>query len=171
MTSITSFYTGGQDNKGRTLDSVLAFSDNQFEGVHDFIQWIFPLHEKSLHSVGTPVLTPEDIQFLSSDPTAIANAKRSIARFQEFLGVTDPRKYRRWAHNGDHNLLRITRAIRSLRLFGLETEAKNFYEQVKEIGKQQMLSPTTLQFWDKAANDDLGESMTANFLKMKQIKV
>lgn len=48
---IVDFYLGGQDSKGRTLDDILAFSDQQFEAGHDFIQWIFPLHEKSLHSI------------------------------------------------------------------------------------------------------------------------
>ncbi len=43
------------DIHGRTFDDVLAFSDEQIERTHNFIQWLFPL--------------PNQV-FLSRDPRA-----------------------------------------------------------------------------------------------------
>lgn len=58
-----------------------------------------------------------------------------------------------WAHNGDHNLLRITRIIRSLRLFGLEAESRMFYRAARAVGEARGLSGTTLQFWQRASEE------------------
>jgi hypothetical protein len=169
-TPIITFYLGGKDTKGRSLNDMLAQTDPKFEASHDFIQWIFPLHEKSLHSVGTPVLTPEDIETLKTSKVAVANMKRAYARFKNFLGIDIEKPYR-WARTGDHNLLRITRAIRSLRLFGLNKEAKELHGKAIEIAKRFMVSPTTFEFWNKALNDDLGKSMTKRFLMEKKIEL
>jgi hypothetical protein len=170
MTNIIAFYTGGADNKGRTLDDMIALNDPKMEAGHDFIQWMFPLHEKSLHSVNTPVLTQEDIDALKASPVAKANMLRAFARFKDFLGVDgDERKFTRWARTGDHNLLRITRVIRSLRLFGFDKEAKDFHSKVTAAAKRFMVTPVTVEFWNKALNDDLGKSMTKKFLQSKRI--
>ena len=32
----------GSDFKGRTLDEIWSYSDNEIEGIHDFIQIVFP---------------------------------------------------------------------------------------------------------------------------------
>ncbi len=172
MTSIISFYEGGTDIQGRSLDDMLAFTDGQFEACHDFIQWMFPLHEKSLHSVNTPVLTPEDIAALRSSKIATANMKKAFRRFRDFLGVDgDEKKYSRWCYAGNHNLLRITRVIRSLRLFGLDNEAANFHASVKEAARRFTLAPTAVEFWDKAMYDNVEQTMTDKFLKMKAIRI
>ena len=46
MSQLTDFYRGtGTDVEGRTLAEIWAYSDAELEGVHDFIQWLFPLRE------------------------------------------------------------------------------------------------------------------------------
>ena len=171
-TQIVDFYLGGKDSKNRSIQEIISWSDSQIEAVHDFIQWIFPLHERSLHSVGTPFLTAEDIEFLSNSQEAKDNMLLCLERFKDFLGVDgDEKKHKRWARTGDHNLLRITRVIRSLRLFGLEDEAKDFHTKVSKIAKSFDVTKVTMQFWDKALKDTLSDSMTAKFLKMKEIRL
>lgn len=38
---------GAQDDCGRTLAKILSWPDDRLEAVHDFIQWMFPLPERS----------------------------------------------------------------------------------------------------------------------------
>ncbi len=43
MSQLTDFYRGtGTDAEGRTLAEIWAYSDAELEGVHDFIQSLFP---------------------------------------------------------------------------------------------------------------------------------
>ena len=39
---IVTFYSGGADDRGRTLEQILAWADDRLESVHDYIQWVFP---------------------------------------------------------------------------------------------------------------------------------
>ena len=64
-----------------------------------------------------------------------------------------------WASNGDHNLLRVTRIIRSLRFFGLQAQSDAFYRDVLAVARWAGLSRTTLGFWRKAHEEDVWASM------------
>ena len=56
------FYRGiAPDSEGRTLADLWAFSDDEMEEVHDFIQWMFPLREPSRFNPDAPLLTDEDV--------------------------------------------------------------------------------------------------------------
>jgi hypothetical protein len=176
MSDIVDFYIrDGADHKGRTLVEMQAYSDDEMEGGHDFIQWMFPLHEKSYHAKYSPVLTREDIAELQSSRYAQENMRRSLFRFCEFLGLTVPRDQKKiawWCQNGNHNLLRITRIIRSLRLFGLEPEALAFYDVITSLGrKSRGLGETSFGYWRRAMEDNVTKSLTDDFLKSKEIRI
>ena len=116
------FVSGGTDHEGRTLDNILVASDGALEASHDYIQWMFPLHEKSFHSTHAEVLNGDDINVLTTSDVARDNMLKSYNRICKFFGVCDyydTRKHAQWCYRGNHNLLRATRIIRSLRLFGL----------------------------------------------------
>ena len=166
------FINGGVDYKGRTLDEMIAKSDVNMEALHDLIQFMFPLHEKSYHSKNAPILSEDDIKELSGSMTAKGNMCRCLIRFKQSLGLIPERdeiKISFWCHNGNHNLLRVTRVIRSLRLFGLDSEAKCFYDEVKSLAQKHNLSNITVEFWDNAINDPLDKSLTEKFLDIKRI--
>ena len=45
---LVNFYLGdAPDNQGRMIDEILSWKDEQLEDVHDYIQWLFPLKERS----------------------------------------------------------------------------------------------------------------------------
>jgi hypothetical protein len=45
---LLAFYEGtGMDDAGRTLSAILASDVETLEAEHDFIQWLFPLPERS----------------------------------------------------------------------------------------------------------------------------
>ena len=56
------FYSGkGTDDRGRRIDEIWSFSHEELEAVHDYIQWLFPLAERSAFNPGAPLLDDETI--------------------------------------------------------------------------------------------------------------
>lgn len=111
----------GTDARGRTLFDILAMNDVALEQTHDFIQWLFPLPEPSAAVPDAPVLTPGDIQAVRDSelaPIALAAATDRMANFY--------RTTHDWLMPNDHNHLRITRIIRSLRLLRGDEAADEF---------------------------------------------
>lgn len=64
--------------------------------------------------------------------------------------------FKNWVKSFNHNHLRITRILRSLRVLGLEAEAEAFFEALKVVcecgGK---ISARSLLFWTRAAERPL----------------
>jgi len=174
--NIVEFYAGqARDSHDRSIHTIFRMRDDQMESVHNYIQWLFPLHEESQCVEGSPVLTFEDVNRLRSNPTAIENMKAAINKFRYFLGLPQmqrveadydqPRgnfnesKVNTWCQDGNHNLLRVTRAIRSIRLFGLVDEAEEFYADVLRVARARKINRRTLQYWERAARDDVFASL------------
>ena len=291
--AILDFFHGGVDPLGRTHDEMLAYSLERMEECHDYVQWMWPLHEPSAFAVVFPVLTRPQVAELSASAEARGRMLAGLARFRLFYGLPasapagaegacaaagaaagaagaadavpasasggggssseggqaasaaaaasaaplrsassgssgsswgpraantaedgpgvepegaalgaqapaaaasgaqgmgeeaaagqplpaaaaaaaavggndglppdfSPERASQWAYNGDHNLLRITRIIRSLRFFGLEGEAQAFYQDALVVARWARLSKTTQQYWRKAAEDAVWQSM------------
>ena len=111
----------GPDSHGRLLNDIWAFSDAEIEHTHNFIQWLFPLAEASLSVLGSPTLTSDEIATLRLSVAA----KTSIAESADWYTAFLSRKSH-WKAKYDHNHLRITRAIKSLRLLVSDDEANRF---------------------------------------------
>lgn len=129
MSPVVNFLHGmGTDAAGRTLETVLGLSDAELEHRHDFIQWLFPLPEPSSAVPASPVLTAADIEALKGSPTAGANLAKAAQRMLTFYERTD-----RWRRPSDHNHLRITRIIKSLRLLHGDQAADAFHRHVTKL--------------------------------------
>lgn len=111
----------GRDSAGRTFDEVVSLDDQGLERNHDFIQWLFPLTEPSQAVPGSPVLDASAVAALRASPVVQARLAKASARMLDFYAATD-----RWRRAYDHNHLRITRIIRSLRLLVGEDQADAF---------------------------------------------
>ena len=134
------------DFKGRMIDEIWDFTDIQIEGNHDFIQLIFPLNKKSQSSFHGYFLDSENLVNELKESTEIKeNILKSSKWFLSFL-----KRNSHWKSRYDHNQLRITRVIESLRLLVGNDEADNFYKSVLELCSDVKLSKTTLDYWSKA---------------------
>ena len=70
---IHAFLAGRErDGAGRLIADILAFDDAHIEGVHDFIQWCFPLPEASRAVPGAPVLGAAEAEAIRADGEAQA---------------------------------------------------------------------------------------------------
>tara|TARA_B000000532_G_C18867515_1_gene406913 strand:+ start:75 stop:524 length:450 start_codon:yes stop_codon:yes gene_type:complete len=143
--SLVDFLNGtGPDHQGRYLRDIWDLDDNAIEQTHDFIQWIFPLTEKSMSVPGAPTLSVEDIEAIRTSKIIQANLERSA---QWYLGFLQRNKH--WIKPYDHNHLRITRAIKSLHLLVTKDAAKSFLNAIFEISEDMLkvIRADAINFW------------------------
>lgn len=168
MTSqVVDFYChDGTDRHGRSVLDMIAMTDRELESHHDIIQWMFPLHETSSVNPDCPLVDEHSAHVLRENIDAHQRMHEMITRFGRFLGfeldedgqfIADPSlasNRDNWHSPMNHNHLRITRVIRSLRLFGFEKEARAFYEAVSKSAVQsQCATERTLAYWKQALED------------------
>ena len=146
--AIVRFLLGeGRDGAGRSLFKVLAMDNVQLERRHDYIQWLFPLPEASSAVPGAPVLSADDVLQIRSSDIAVTNLRAAAARMRNFYART-----RHWLVPADHNHLRITRIIKSLRLLAGEAEADAFKTMILDtVGfSGANISARSMGFWASA---------------------
>jgi opioid growth factor receptor-like protein len=148
MSETTSFLSGmGTDHRGRKLQEVMQFDDHALEATHDYIQWLFPIPEKSAFNTCAPVLTAQDIEELHRSPDAVQNLQAAAERMLEFY-----RRNSHWLSAADHNHLRITRIIRSLKLILGQKDAEKFYRDIMQLvtSAGSPVSADALAHWRRA---------------------
>jgi hypothetical protein len=171
---ILAFYSGrSTDPRGRRLLDIQQWPDDLLESNHDFIQWMFPLMEPSSVHPEAPILDQETIREFKAHSELQQNLRASFRRMLAFYGLelnTDcglavrlrpdfVHQSTGWLWPGNHNHLRITRIIRSLRLLGLEAEAQAFFKCLSELYAEETgrgiprITATTFQFWSAAAEE------------------
>ena len=157
-TPIMLFYgSDGKDHAGRTYEDILKFTNDKFDKCHDFVQWLFPLHEASrMTTAKVPIITEKEHEYFKKSELCKSMIRKSMLRFSKFLIETGPDF---WCKDGDHNLMRITRVIRSLRLFDPEGEAWLFHKWTSSVAEEKNIDFKTLKYWDRALYDPLFETL------------
>jgi hypothetical protein len=169
--SLTDFYAGKfKDSHGRSLSGILAKDDDWLERSHTHIQWLFPLTEPSRAVPSSPVLSGSDIASFRGSEGLRANLRASFDRMLEFYGLLKcesietgcpliakhpvlwvDRKFS-WVQPGDHNHLRLTRIMKSMRLLGEPELADALKEVLMVIADENPISISgiTKGFWKEA---------------------
>lgn len=163
---IVYFYNGLRGNQnGDRLDEMLNWSNYSLEMEHDWIQWAFPSNEPSGINDYAPVLTLAESEAFKSDVELQKKVQVMFERFLNFLEfkmvVTEGEiqispMYEEipwWINHFNHNMLRVTRVLKSLRLTGNENYAAAFFEALKPFECFQ--SQNTWDFWKNAALNPL----------------
>lgn len=129
------FLRGNKKNYNRkSIYDIWEYSLEDLETDHHYIQWLFPLQKRSVHNLLCPVV--KDIRDFR-DPEIIRNMRKSFERMLDFYGLeyTDGQvretiyfkeSLKRWCTPKKHNFLRITRILKSLKLFGLKKKQSHF---------------------------------------------
>lgn len=150
----------GTDDKGRMLSDLWDKSDLFLEFSHNYIQWMFPLNERSKHHPNAPVLDDEDIQFIQNHAEIQVNMLHSFDIILSFYGFDRnelviqrnkefPRKSKRWLTKDNHNFLRITRILKSLKLCGFDAYSKAFFETLVQVYKEYpVITEETMSYWN-----------------------
>ena len=158
------FYRGeGVDEVGRRIADVWRYSVDELEGVHDYIQWLFPLDERSAFNPHAPLLDAETAAQFRRDATLRANVERSLGVMLGFYGLTISsdritraanfaERSREWLRPGNHNFLRLTRMLRSLSLLGHEARAEALLECLDSVYRERptVIGSNTIGYWRRA---------------------
>ena len=145
---IVGFLEGKTPNhRGRTHAMLLQQTDQQAETTHDYIQWLFPLDEASRSVNGAPVLTEVEIDEIRQSSLAQANLAKSARWFLGFLERND-----HWITKYNHNHLRITRVIKSLRLLASDDAADGFRDKVLALAGDNLnlVDQKARRFWSNS---------------------
>jgi hypothetical protein len=170
---LTRFFSGGVDDDGRTFEEIVGWDNARLEMVHDYIQWLFPLPERSGANPSAPVLDAGTIAQIRGDAEMQGRLRAGFKRMLAFYGfvlerdavVEGPRfaaASRNWLHAGNHNHLRLTRMLRSLRVLGLEREAALLWEALRALYERESaagrrtITAETFAFWREAAASAVG---------------
>ncbi len=167
---IVAFYEGSSlDDRGRLHEDILRFDDERLEYVHDFIQWLFPLPERSAAQPAAPILDDAAIEAFRARPELRAALRRSLDRMLSFYGfarsgdgivrsASFPLRAGNWLRPGNHNHLRLTRMLRSLTLLGERQAALALLAALTEIYDEELragsrrISERSFNFWKSAVN-------------------
>ena len=162
------FYRGdGRDHRGRSLSDIHEFDFSELECHHDYIQWLFPLPEPSGANASAPLLSKDDIAAFESDDSlrrALLHSFRLMLQFygldlvdgsadvEVVLGASFNERSGLWLARGNHNVLRVTRMLRSLTLLGCSSYAVAFRECLDRIYAEnpETIGSTTIGYWRRA---------------------
>jgi len=139
----------GPDHQGRYLRDIWDFDDKAIEQTHDFIQWMFPLTEKSMSVPGVPTLSAADVEAIRTSEVARANLEKSAQWYLGFLQRND-----HWIKSYDHNHLRITRVIKALNLLLSQRVALTLLNSVLEVAGDEVnsVNQNAIRFWRVAVS-------------------
>lgn len=153
---LVGFYRGGRDDRGRTLEEILCWDADRLEREHDYIQWLFPLREPSLAQPQSPVLSPADVEILRGDGEIRECMREALRVMRAFYGL-EPLGPRPWLIPGNHNYLRLTRILRSLRTCGLEAESLQLFNELEAVyhDSSPRIGSVTFGYWQRAMNEPL----------------
>lgn len=165
---IIRFYSGtGSTPDGYTLSEIWGWNRENLEYVHTYIQWLFPMRERSNFNPSAPTLDDGTIQEFTTSPQLQENLIKSFQLMLDFYGfemsgdkgdikVTRSSNFELispyWLNPYNHNLLRITRILNSLRTLGCGEYAKAFLLCLHELYKQyhDEIGENTMNYWNNA---------------------
>jgi hypothetical protein len=165
---ITRFYAGdGLDDRGRSLADLQAQSLDELEYNHDYIQWLFPLPERSSANPSAPLLTAADLAAFAASLALRDNLLRSLAVLLRFYGLelrdtpagfevrraqTFAQRSKVWLTPYNHNFLRLTRILRSLSLLDCASHAAALFQCLEDIYREShaIIGAETFRYWKSA---------------------
>lgn len=158
------FTDAGTDDRGRSFRQIISQPDEWLERNHDFIQWLFPLRERSGANPNAPLIDANLVSLFTSNETARNNMLRGLDRMLSFYGLKRNGKSitkgenwllrkDNWFVSPTHNDLRITRMIKSMSLLGFGDYAHAFLDALLQLSADPEcgFSSEAIGYWKSAA--------------------
>jgi hypothetical protein len=167
--AIVAFYLNQRpDSKRRMIEDMWLWDYQKLEYTHDYIQWLFPLQKKSRFNPDAPLLNDQAIQAFRTNEQLRSRLRKSLEVMLSFYGLQAneraneplevtlsdefPERKTVWLKPGNHNYLRITRILTSLKLLGLEKDVQAFKKGLDQIyaAEGDRIGSETYRFWENA---------------------
>lgn len=162
-----SFLAGeGANSKGIYLKDIWKWNIEKLEKEHDYIQWMFPVYRRSRFNIFAPTLKKSTIEQFRNNEKIKENMIKSLDVMLKFYGFelvqygdiidisTDDNfkdRERQWITERNHNFLRLTRMLKSLKILGLEDYSKELLSTLERIynyaGNEYIIGSKTLRYW------------------------
>lgn len=150
-----------------TIEEMWAWDDRQLERMHNFIQWWFPLDEPSGNSLGAPILTKHEIEQFHTDKEIQKRLLKSFSIMMNYYGLAfdeeagkierakDFEKRSGWLFPDNHNYLRITRILKSMKLLGFPEISKVLFGALEGLYKEYRIyiGPKTWKYWSDSVKE------------------
>lgn len=164
---LVAFYRGvGVDAAGRRIEDIWSWDARRLEMAHDYIQWLFPLPERSRFNPDAPCLTAGEAKFFQDDADLQTRLVRSRDVMLRFYGLARDgeaivratgfaARAPNWLTPLNHNHLRLTRMLLSLGYLGRKADAVALFACLRDIGAHEgcgAISDRTAQFWSDAVS-------------------
>lgn len=178
MHPIIRFYLNDQSLKkelGFTHEDFLESPDTWLEFCHGHIQWAFPLEVASAYIKDAPLLTPEVIDLFRNSGDLQDKLFDSYMHMCQFYGlnpddtnspIEDHKKLFSWVTSRNHNFLRLTRMIRSMRMLGLKICAGKLYATLMEVCNdpeyRAIITEETINYWNQANVESFDTSISTS---------
>ena len=166
------FYRGeiATDDGDYLNDIIHNWSYERMEGCHSYVQWVFPLMEGSMFHPEVPCLTLDEIKLFRSELELRYKVMDAYVKMLDFYGIEmrsgftvqfqEPGKHKNpiwWLKQFNHNFLRITRILKSMRLLGFEYESLSLFKLLTDIRPDwPVISDNSYSYWKDAATGPLG---------------
>jgi len=157
MNPLLNFYL--DDNRFPfTITDVITGTDEWLETCHGHIQWTFPLETPSLF-VNAPIITREFVELFQHSGVLQHYMYNAYGRMLQFYGLTDQvyneNIVKRWVTPRNHNFLRLTRMIRSLKIHMPNWHLwESLYEKLESVATdptfRAIIGEETLKYWNDA---------------------
>ena len=162
------FYLGAEpDSSGRFIGDIRKWDHERLERTHDYIQWLFPSRNRSRFNSHAPTLDEEQIGDFQTDERLQAELIASFKQMLDFYGFMfreddgclsverSPNweaRLENWLTPENHNFLRITRILTSLRTLGLVRHARALLAALEAVYKEypDFIGNRTVGFWRSA---------------------
>jgi len=148
---------------GYLFNEILQWNDEQLEQVHDYIQYLFPLKEKSQYNKNAPLLTDIDINQFKNNPLLRKHVRKALRKMLSFYGIKKiinttfyyqwNGQKKQWLSLNNHNYLRLTRIMKFLIMIKMEYESIQLFIALCNIyhsdynSKQLKISQNTMKYW------------------------
>ncbi|KAF2873984.1 opioid growth factor receptor conserved region-domain-containing protein, partial [Massariosphaeria phaeospora] len=109
--------------------------------------------EQPKHSTTEPGIAEQASPISSDDTETLTTTQlQSMRKIAVVRADHWQRAFRNWAVRFDHNHLRISRILRSLRVLGLQAECEAFYAALKEVfdSPRNQISDRSMMYWTNA---------------------
>lgn len=157
------FLEKGNDDQGRPFVLIINKSDEWLESTHNYIQWLFPLAEKSGANPTAPLIDVNVVSLFQFNATAQKNYLLGLDRMLSFYGLKrhdrsiskdENWNYRKgfWFESPTHNDLRITRMLKSMAILGFGEYAQALLNALLQLSNEPDcgFSSEAIEFWKSA---------------------